>query len=92
MAKSKYIQLNLQTKEHDFREYLDRRSVEASVEVGVRVSVTKYIQNLILDDMEKDATRNADKNKLKAELKESIDNMGIKELELLSYLIDKIQK
>lgn len=91
MAKSNYIQLNLQAKDQNLREYLDRKSVEASVEAGERVTVTKYIQDLILDDMEKEGTRSANKDTLRAEIKDAVDKMGLKELELLSYLIKGMQ-
>lgn len=93
MAKPKFIQLNLQTKDYDFREYLDRKSVEASIEAGETVSITRYIQNLILDDMGKDDdARSANKDTLRAEIKDAVDKMGLKELELLSYLIKGLQK
>lgn len=92
MSKPKYIQLNLKTKEHDLREYLDKKSVEASVEAGERISVTRYIQELILEDMKKDDVRQANKAELRTEIKEQVDKMDMQELEILSYIIQKMQK
>lgn len=92
MAKSNYIQLNLQTKDQNLREYLDRKSVEASVEAGERVTVTKYIQDLILNDMENEDINKQRKDELSATIKESIDKLDVKQLVLIGYLIKGLQK
>lgn len=92
MAKSKYIQLNLQTKDKNLREYLDRKSVEASVRAGAHVSVTKYIQDLILNDMENDDINKQRRDELSTTIKESIDKLDVKQLVLIGYLIKGLQK
>lgn len=92
MAKSNYIQLNLQTKDQNLREYLDRKSVEASVEAGERVTVTKYIQDLILNDMENEDINKQRKAELSEKIKESIDKLDVKQLVLIGYLIKGLQK